>query len=242
MDSDDEDLSQTLGSSLTVNPIIEEPDDLPSTPKANGDATSKGHRQQNYPYAFAYRTVHMRPPVFAMPTNAYYQPHYHHQQGYPQAYVYTQQPHHHHHHHPHHVHHHHPQMNQQFYHQQTPTSFIHQYYPMMSAQGIMIEVIDNETISNINENGLNVSMNENSHEPQEQLYLVTINGQRQVMTEDQIRQLVTDVHQQQLYQNFQQQQTFQTQAPPPTSAAPPPPPPSSAPPSSSTQENLFFSS
>lgn len=248
MDSDAEDLSESLGATLSVNPIVEEPDDFPSNSKSNEDTSSRMHRQQQYPHAFAYRTVHMRPPVYAMPTNAYYQAHYH-QQAYPQAYVYAQPTHPHHHmHHPHH-HHAHPHMNQQqaqqFYHphahsQAHAQAFIHQFYPMMSAQGILIEVIENDGINHVNENGANISMNENSTEIPEQLYLVTINGQRQVMTEDQIRRLVADIHQQQLYQTYQQQtasaQQQQQQAQQNFQAPPPQPPP----PTQSTQDNLFY--
>ncbi|CAF4397975.1 unnamed protein product, partial [Rotaria magnacalcarata] len=41
--------------------------------------------------------------------------------------------------------------------------FIHQYYPMMSAQGILIELIDNEDAKTLAANGVKLSTNETSN-------------------------------------------------------------------------------
>ena len=73
---------------------------------------------------------------------------------------------------------------------------------MMSAQGILIEVVESDGARpSTNETSTDGGTGANAHE---QLYLVTMNGQRQVMNEDQIRQLVTDIHQNQMYQTYQQ--------------------------------------
>lgn len=85
-----------------------------------------------------------------------------------------------------------------------------QYHPMMSAQGILIEIMDNDETSNTGVNGAHQSRN--SVDAQEALYMVTINGQRYIMNEAQVTQLVTEVHQHEAHQrNLQQQQFFQQQ-------------------------------
>jgi hypothetical protein len=110
---------------------------------------------------------------------------FHQQQGFPNTFMYA-------HHHPHlHMH------QQQFFY----PYLIHQYHPMMSAQGILIEIMDDT-------DGVNGAMNG----AQESLYMVTANGQRYIMNEEQVRQLVTQVYQGQIHQeNLQQQQQFQQQ-------------------------------
>jgi hypothetical protein len=87
----------------------------------------------------------------------------------------------------------------------------------MAAQGILIEVIDREEANNLITTGVHSPSLPNAtptngvrFNTQEQLYLVTMNGQRFVMTEEHIRQIVTDIQQQQ-QQHFQQQQFYQQQ-------------------------------
>jgi hypothetical protein len=216
LDSDNEEPDSTLDPSLSssaAHPIIEEPDDPPAVRKPEPDNKQNGYRSHPYSHAFVYSNAHMRPPVFTMPANAYYHPQYQ-QQAYSNGYMYA---------HPH-VHTHMPQA--QFYHHphaHQHASFFHQYHPMMSAQGILIEVLDTEQTTNVN--GADASINANSGEDQEQLYLITMNGQRQVMTEDQVRQLMIEVHQQQMYQSYQQQQQFQQQQFQQSQQQQPPPPP-----------------
>jgi hypothetical protein len=182
--------------------------------EADSDTEYTNYRQQHYPHAFFYNNSHVRQPVFTMPNNAstaYY--HQQQQQGFPNAFMYA---HHHHHAHPH-------MPQQQFYqpHQHAYPQFAHQYHPMMAAQGILIEVIDEEEPTNPAGNGVNPSTNETTApsanvDSQETLYLVTMNGQRYVMNKDQIMQFATEMYQQQIYHNhqqqhFQQQQYFQQQ-------------------------------
>ena len=102
-------------------------------------------------------------------------------------------------------HHPHLHMNQpHFYH---PNLFQH-YHPMMSARGILIEIMDDVDPANYTSDGVNGSTNA----APETLYMVTMNGQQFVMNEEQVRQLVTEVYQQQTYQeNLQQQQHFHQQ-------------------------------
>lgn len=78
---------------------------------------------------------------------------------------------------------------------------LHQYHPMMSAQGILIEIMDDQEPHMNTTNGNHQSM-----------YMVTINGQRLIMNESQVRQLVTEVHQRQATQeNLQRQHLLQRQ-------------------------------
>lgn len=125
---------------------------------------------------------------------------FHQQQGLPNDFMFAQpQPH-------AHLH-----MHQPFFFQ---PHLLHQYHPMMSAQGILIEAMD-DAEPNINaSDGTNGSMNG----AQQTLYMVTVNGQRLIMNEGQVKQLVTEVYQRQAVQEHlqrqhlaQQQQLFQQQ-------------------------------
>lgn len=117
------------------------------------------------------------------------------QAGIPNAFMYTQ-----HHQHPH-LHFHQPFIFQ--------PHLLHQYHPMMSAQGILIEVMDDNDLSHQTPHG---GMNGAMNATEESLYMVTINGQRYIMNEAQVRQLVTEVYQRQAVQaNLQQQHILQQQ-------------------------------
>ena len=234
LSSDVEEGDGNSDSSSSIKPIIEEPDDPPMNRKPDTEGFTTQFRYQTYPQAFMYAQAQMRPHVYAMPTNTFYHPQYQ-QQAYANTYVYTHPQHHA---HPHHHHHHHHHLNphmthQQFYQAHAHQSFIHQYHPMMSAQGIFIELLDNETNTDPNGNGTQSGTSENPAEVQPQLYLVTINGQRQVMNEDQVRQLIAEVQQQQqqAYQNYQQHPFHQQQAPSSSTQQAPPP---------TIQENIYY--
>ena len=126
----------------------------------------------------------MQPHVVAMDAGAA-AAYFHQQQGFPNTSMYAQ----HHHHHPH-LH-----MHQQHF---VYPHFINQYHPMMFARGILIEIMDDLEV----QNGANG----------ESLYMVTANGQRLIMTEDQVRLFVNEIYQRQTYQeNLLQQQQFQQQ-------------------------------
>jgi hypothetical protein len=205
--SDSDEPNSSAGSVSSTKPIVEEPDDIPSYHKSDSDTIHENHRHQNYPHSFFHNNMHIRPPIFSMPTAAFY----HQQQAFPNTFMYNQ----------HHVHPHMPQ--QQFFHPHQHPNFIHQHNPMMAAQGILIEVLDNEEAKNLTNNEANsllndISTNGASSEAQEKLYLVTINGQRYIMNEEQVTQYVAEVqrqhfHQQQQFhhQQQQQQQQFQQQ-------------------------------
>jgi hypothetical protein len=170
--------------SLSPKPIIEEPDDPPIIRRSQSDTNPQGHHQQQQQLlrAFFFNPALMQPPVFTMDAGSA-AAYFHQQRGFPNTSMYA-------HHHPH-LH-----MHQQH--------FIHQYHPMMFARGILIEFMDDVDLNNPTLNGVN-----GAHES---LYRVTVNGQRYVMTEDQVRQFLTEVHQRQNYQeNLQQQQQFQQQ-------------------------------
>ena len=198
LDSDSDDQNSVTSASSSTKPIIEEPDDPPVLRKQNSDTIYENYQHQYYPHPFIYNNPLIRPPVFTMPTTYYHQP-----QVYPNMFMYSQQ---------HQMHSHMPQ--QQFYHPHPQLHFIQQYYSMMAAQGILIEVIDKEEANNLITTGVHSPSLPNAtptngvrFNTQEQLYLVTMNGQRFVMTEEHIRQIVTDTQQQQQQQqHFQQQQ------------------------------------
>jgi len=156
----------------------------------------------------------MHQPVFTVPNATYYyqqpQPQ-HHAHVYPNTFVYGHQ---------------HMPQQQQFYHAQPHVHFIHQYQPMMAAQGILIELIDHEEAKNLLASGANSSLNDNQVNGanidaiQGQLYLITMNGQRYIMNEEQIRHYANEFQQQQQHfqnqmyhhhQQQQQQQHFQQQ-------------------------------
>lgn len=185
LDSDSDDNHSATDSSPSGKPIIEEPDDPPLLRRApNSETNFDTHQHQSYPHAFFHHHAHVHPQMYAMPNVAYYHQH--------PAYVYA--------HHPH-VHTHTSQ--QQFVHPQT--HFIHQYYPMMNAHGIVVEMIDNEEANNATGNGTT----------SEQLYMITMNGQRYVMNEEQIRQYIAQIQQQQQqshvhhhHQHFHQPQQY----------------------------------
>lgn len=198
IDSDsDEHHSVADSSSSSGKPIVEEPDDPPLQRRtSNSETYFDTHRHQSYPHVFFQNHAHVHPQMFAMSNAAYYhQPHQH--QVFPHAYVYA--------HHPH-VHAHTSQ--QQFVHPQT--HFIHQYYPMMTAHGIVVEVLDNDEANNANANGA-------TSDAHEQLYLITMNGQRYVMNEEQIKQYIAQIQQQQQqhfhHQHFHQPQQYAYQQP-----------------------------
>jgi hypothetical protein len=201
LDSDTDEQNSVTDSSSPSKPIVEEPDDPPLYRKSDSDTMHKNHQHQHYPHSFFHNNSHIHQPIFNMPTGAYYHQH----QAFPNAFVYA-------HHQPHHVH---PHMSQQqFFHPHSHLHFIHQNYSTMAAQGILIEVIDNEEVKNLIGNGVNSSLNETStnaasSDTQEQFYLVTINGQRYVMNEEQVKLYVTEVQKHQ--QQQQQQQQFHHQ-------------------------------
>lgn len=70
--------------------------------------------------------------------------------------------------------------------------FMHQFHPMMSSQGILIELVDNlhQATSPTNDQ-------------QTQLYMVTMNGQRLIMNQTQVTQLVNQVYQRLSLENQQ---------------------------------------
>ncbi|UJR13956.1 hypothetical protein I4U23_000959 [Adineta vaga] len=216
LDSDTDEHNSVTSNSSSTKPIIEEPDDPPLRRSPDSDSTYESYPQQPYSHSFIYANPHIRPTVYAMPTTptgTYYQ-----QQPYANTYMYPQHP----------MHQFHPQMpQQQFYqaHAQQPQQpqqhpniqFFNQYYSMMAAQGILIEVIDPEEANNLMANGVTApsqsndnSTNSSRFDGQENLYLVTMNGQRFIMTEEYIRQIVVEIQQQQQQQQqqFQQQQHF----------------------------------
>ncbi|CAF3142087.1 unnamed protein product [Rotaria socialis] len=210
--SDTDDQNSYTSSSTPTKPIVEEPDDPPLLRNQDSDGMHKDHLHQHYPHGFAYNNSHIRQSMFTMPPAAA-AAYFHQQQVFPNGYTYA--------HHHHHNHHHHINQNmpyQQFFHlhPHPHPQFIHQYYPMMSAQGILIELIDNEDAKTLAANGVKLSTNETSNndlntEDQIQLFLITMNGQKYVMTEEQIKQFVVEVHQQQQQHLQQQQQHFQQQ-------------------------------
>ncbi len=201
--SDSDEHHSATGSSPSTKPIIEEPDDPPLHRSSESETNHESHQHQYYPHSFLHNHAHIHQPFFAMHNPAYYHQH----QAFPNAFVYA-----HHHHHPH-VHAHIPQ--QQFFHPQPHAHFIHQYHPMMAAQGILIEILDNEEANNLTGNGVSSALGEPStngtnSNAQEQLYLITMNGQRYVMNEEQITQYIAQIQQQQQHQHFHQHQhTYQ---------------------------------
>ena len=168
-------------------PIIEEPDDPPAIRRTQSETNANDYYPQQRPSPFFFNAAHMQPPVFAMSAGSA-AAYFNRPQGFPRPPM----------HHPHS----HPQMHQQhFVHPQ----FIHQYHPMMSAQGILIEMMDEPDVYNHTPNG-------HMNGADDSLYMVTANGQRIIMTEEQVRLLLHNVHQQQTYQeNLQQQQQFHQQ-------------------------------
>lgn len=206
LDSDTDEHNSSAGSPPSSKPIIEEPDDPPLYHKSTSGTLNDKYQHQNYPHSYYHGNGHIRQPFYGIPTAAFY----HQQQAYPNGYMYA-----HHYHHPHHVH---PHMSQQqFFHPHQQSHYTQQFHPTMSAPGILIEVIENEEAKNGTTNGTDPSPNENStngakSDAQEAAYMVTINGQRYVMNEEQVTQYIGEVHrqqQQQQQQHFQQQQQQQ---------------------------------
>jgi hypothetical protein len=198
--SDTDEPDSSTGSVSSTKPIVEEPDDLPSYRKSDSDIFHENHQHQNYPPSFFHNNMHIHQPIFTMPSAAYY----HQQQAFPNPFAYTHN----------HVHPHIPQ--QQFFHPHQHQNFIHQHQPMMSAQGILIELLDNEEAKNLTNNEVNSSLNDTStngasSEAQEKLFLVTIHGQRYIMNEEQVTQYVAEVQRQQQLQQQQQQHFHQQQ-------------------------------
>ncbi|CAF4234969.1 unnamed protein product [Rotaria socialis] len=191
-------------------PIVEEPDDPPAVRRSNSDIDQGNYQQQQYNQPYIFNSANIPQTVLTMQAGtaaAFFQLHHQQQQQqqqqqYPNTYMYA-----HHHHHPHmHMHH-----QPVFY----PPMF-QQYYPMMSAQGILIEIMDDEEAKNANSNEANGPTHDTNHAAKELLFMVTVNGQRYIMNEAQVIQLVTDVYQHQNYQvqlqqHQQQQQLFQQQ-------------------------------
>lgn len=123
--------------------------------------------QQQYPRPFFFTQAHLQPTVYAMTP------------GTAAAYFQHQQA----------LHH----------HQQLPfhPHLLHQYHPMMFAQGILIEFMDDYD--------QNQHMYPNINGTHESLYMVTTNGQRHIMTEGQVQQLLNEVYQREQFQQQQQQ-------------------------------------
>ncbi|CAF0748451.1 unnamed protein product [Rotaria sordida] len=189
--NNDQDTVYDTADSSSTRPIVEEPDDPPLLRKSqsatNHDADQHDHNNHRYFYSQG----NFRPTVFAMPAGAaaaYFQQQQ--QQRFPNGFMYAHPP-------PHyHVH---------------PPPIIHphllpQYYPMMSAQGILVEIMDDAEPDAFIPNG---PMNGGASDPG--LFMVTISGQRYIMNEAQVMQLVGEVYQQQGYQGNQQQQFQQQQ-------------------------------
>ena len=196
--------NNTPTDSTSPQPIVEEPDDPPRIQRSPSDP-SDYFPPQPPPHPFFFQP----PPVMTMSAGsaaAFFHQQQQQQQGFANPMFAAPPrpppppPHHHHH------HHHHPHAHMHQPHVMHP-SFVHQYHPMMSAQGILIEFIDDADPQN-QPHGVNGPMDG----PQDSLYVVTMNGQRYVMNEDQVRQFVTEVHQRQSFQdNVQQQQQQQQQ-------------------------------
>jgi hypothetical protein len=198
IDSDSDEHHSTTGSSSSAKPIIEEPDDPPLQRSQKPEAIYEPHLHQFYPHSFVPNHAHIQQQLFAMHNPAYYHQH----QAFQNGFLYA------HHHHPH-VHAHIPQ--QQFFHAQPQAHFIHQYHPMMAAQGILIEIIDNEQANNLTGNGVSSAMGDTGTNgtytnAQEQLYMITMNGQRYVMSEEQLRQYIAQIQQQQQQPTYQPSQ------------------------------------
>ncbi|CAF4184912.1 unnamed protein product, partial [Adineta steineri] len=203
LDSDTDEHNSVTSNSSSTKPIVEEPDDPPLSRSPDSDSLYENYQQQpqqQYPHSFIYSNPHIRQTVFTIPT-APTAPYYHQQQAYPNAYMYPQHP----------IHPTHPQMpQQQFFHAAHPQvqpniHFMNQYYPMMAAQGILIEAIEHEEANNLLANGVTSPSQSNDtsttgglrFDGRENLYLVTMNGQRFIMTEEYIKQIVLEIQQQQ---------------------------------------------
>ena len=189
--------NNTAGDSTSPQPIVEEPDDPPTIRRSPSDPNDYFPPHPHpHPHPFFFQPP---PPVMTMSAGsaaAYFQQQQQ-QPGFPNANMFA----------PHHPHHHHPHVHMHQPHFMHP-HFLHQYHPLMSARGILIEIIDEADPHNQPPHGVNGPMDD----AQDSLYMVTVNGQRYVMSEDQVRQLVTEVHQRQSYQeNLQQHQQQQQQ-------------------------------
>jgi hypothetical protein len=195
--SEDNDEFTNATDSSSPKPIVEEPDDPPIIRRSQSDTNHNNYQQRQTPLFF-FHQAHIHPAVVTMSAGsaaAYFQQQQQQQQGFPNTFMHTQ-------HHPH-LHAHQPFIFQ--------PHLLHQYHPMMSARGILIEIMDDTDVNNNTPNGVNGPMNGT----QGSLYMVTMNGERYIMNEGQVKQLVTEVHQRQALQDLQrqhlQQQYFQLQ-------------------------------
>ncbi|CAF0871748.1 unnamed protein product [Adineta steineri] len=189
---DDEESHNEVDAS-SPKPIIEEPDDPPKIRKSQSHTPRNNF--QHYPphgHPFFFSQGHVAPAVMTMPAGtaaAFFHTHHQQQQrrqGIPEEFIHAQHPNI----HPGHVLH--PHLFQQ-------------YNPMMTARGILIEVMDDVDPTQFSSDGANGA----PFDANEGIFMVSINGQRYVMNESQVRQLVTEVYQQQAYQETQQQQQQQ---------------------------------
>ena len=169
-------------------PIIEEPDDPPKIQRSRTDPPDNNYQQQQHPQGIFYNPARIRPSVFPIPATFFHQLH----QNFPNAFTYAHRSHH-------------PNLHM---HQQA----FQQYNPLMYAQAVIVEELDDAQRRNLTPDLLNQLMNGNYVDPQEPLYIVTYRGQRSIMNEGQITQLVYQISQPQAYQtNLQQQQQQQQQ-------------------------------
>ena len=188
--ADSEEANRTSDLS-SPKPIVEEPDDPPIIRSSHSETHHNNQHEQRNNYRYFANQPHIPSTVYTMPADVAAAYFYQQQQGLPNAFMYAHQPNLHMHQHPHFFHPH----------------LIHQYYPMMSAQGILIEIMDDAQTNVFSRNGIHNSMNGVNFGVQEPLYLVTMNGQRYIMNEREVRQLVIEVYQRENYQaNLQQQQ------------------------------------
>jgi hypothetical protein len=154
----------------STQPIVEEPDDPPAIRRSHSDVQTDRRSDSSMAHEFSNNRAYVRPSTMPLPTVVAF---FEQQSNIPFTYAHVHQPYQH---------------------------VFHQYHPMMSGQGILIEIIDTPEMNDSNRT------HANRHE---QIYMVTMNGQRVIMNERQVKQLVVDAYQRQLYQSQQQQQFFQ---------------------------------
>ncbi len=192
--SEDNDEFTSAADSSSPKPIVEEPDDPPIIRRSQSDPNHSNYQQRQTPLFF-FHQAHIRPAVVTMSAGSAAAYFHHQQQRFPNTFMHAQR-------HPH-LHTHQPFIFQ--------SHLLHQYHPMMSARGILIEIMDDTDVNNNTPEGVNGPINGT----QGSLYMVTMNGQRYIMNEGQVKQLVTEVYQRQALQDLQrqhlQQQYFQLQ-------------------------------
>ena len=188
--TDNDELNGTANLS-SPKPIVEEPDDPPIIRRSRSEARHNNYHEQRNNYRYAFNQPYIPSTIYTMPADVAAAYFHQQQQRFPNPFMYAHRPN--------------LRMDQhpRFFH----PHLIHRYYPMMSAQGILVEIMDDAQINDFNQNGIHSSMNGVNFGAQGPLYLVTIHGQRYIMNEGQVRQLMTEAYQREAYQeNLQQQQ------------------------------------